>query len=228
MNVTKISVIIPAYNEAESIGEVLSELAKLDTALPVPFETIVVDDASTDGTGKVVATFPHIQYIRHARNGGKGTALRTGLQAASGDVIVIQDADMEYHPVDIPNLLSPIIHGDADVVFGSRFMGQCDSMSFSHRMGNKILNVATNLLYDTHLTDVMTGYKLFSRAVLDTIELTEESFSIEIELVSKCLRNGWRIVEVPISYCYRKHGTSKIAYRHGVNSLYKLFVNRIA
>jgi glycosyltransferase involved in cell wall biosynthesis len=222
VHIGKLSVIVPAYNEEASIAQVLQGLLRLEQVLPLPFEVIVVDDASNDRTGQIASDFAAVKYVRHAVNGGKGVALRTGVRAATGDIIVIQDADDEYPPDEIPRLIEPILNGDADVVFGSRFLGHRQGMSVSHRVGNQILSWTTNLLYGVSLTDVMTGYKVFARRVLDSFELTEPDFSVEVEIVSKCLRQGWRIVELPIRYNYRTTGASKIGYWDGAKSLWKL------
>jgi glycosyltransferase involved in cell wall biosynthesis len=222
MHVGKLSVIVPAYNEEDSIGQVLQGLLHLEQVLPLPLEIIVVDDASTDRTGSIVADYPTVKYVRHAVNGGKGVALRTGFHASTGDIIVVQDADDEYPPDEIPRLIEPILNDDADVVFGSRFLGHNQGMSTSHRVGNQILSWTTNLLYGVSLTDVMTGYKVFTRKVLDSFTLTEPDFTVEVEIVSKCLHHGWRIVERPIRYTYRTTGESKIGYRDGVKSLWRL------
>ena len=221
----KISVVIPTYNEEESVGEVLRKLLGLEGLLP-PMEIIVVDDGSTDRTAYEVSRFPFVKYVRHKKNLGKGAALRTAFEVAGGDIIVIQDADMEYCPSEIPKLVRPILTGQADVVYGSRFKGKHKGMSFSHYVGNKVLSLTTRLLYRTPMTDVMTGRKCFTRKVIESIDLTEDGFKIETEITAQVLKKGWRIVEVPINYFKRTKGSAKICYRNGVSSMVKLLVER--
>ena len=218
----KISVVVPTYNEEESVGEVLRKLSGLERLLP-PMEVIVVDDGSTDRTAYEVSKFPSVKYVRHKKNLGKGVALRTAFEVAVGDIIVVQDADMEYCPSEIPKLVRPILTGQADVVYGSRFKGKHKGMSFSHYVGNKVLSLTTRLLYRTPMTDVMTGRKCFTRKVIESIDLTEDGFKIETEITAKVLKKGWRIVEVPINYFKRTRGSAKIRCWDGVSSMVKLF-----
>ena len=221
----KISVVIPTYNEEESVGEVLRKLLELERFLP-PMEIIVVDDGSTDRTADEVAKFPSVKYVGHEKNLGKGAALRTAFEGATGDVFVIQDADMEYCPSEIPKLLEPILMGRADVVYGSRFKGSYEGMSFLHYVGNKVLSLTTRLLYRTSITDVMTGRKCFTRKIIKSIAFTENGFKIETEITAKILKNGWRITEVPITYFKRTMGSSKIRYRDGVSNVMKLLAEK--
>jgi len=220
-----ISVIIPAYNEGETIGEVLRRLAKIDWPLH-NMEVVVVDDGSTDQTQKEIESFPFVKYIRHKKNGGKGAAIRTGVKSSTGKVIVIQDADMEYPPECIPHLVKPILTGVVDIVYGSRFRGKYEQMSLSHFIGNKILSLVTRILYNAPITDVMTGHKAFDRAVFNSFELNEDGFSVEVEMTSKGLQNGWRFMEVPIRYSPRNFGVSKIVYLDGIKSLLRLIIYR--
>jgi len=219
----KISVVVPTYNEEESMGEVLRKLLGLEGLLP-PMEIIVVDDGSTDRTADEVAKFTSVKYVVHEKNLGKGAALRTAFGVASGDIFVIQDADMEYCPSEIPKLVRPILTGQADVVYGSRFKGKRKGMSFSHHLGNKILSLTTRLLYRAPITDVMTGRKCFTRKVIESIDLKEDGFKVETEITIKILKNGWRISELPIAYSKRSRGFSKIRYRDGIKCLWKLIV----
>jgi glycosyltransferase involved in cell wall biosynthesis len=216
-----VSVIVPVYNEQETISSVLRELLKLDSEIP-SIETIVIDDGSTDGTQNEIARFPSVRYIRHERNLGKGRALRTGFAAAKGKVIAIQDADLEYQPKQIPSLVGPICSGHVDAVFGSRFIGKRNGMSFSHTVGNIMLSKITSLLFRTNITDVMTGHKAFSSRILNSVNLKERGFGIEVELTAKILKDGCRILEVPIEYSYRTRGVTKIRYRDGLKCLLKL------
>lgn len=217
----EISIIIPAYNEGESIGEVLRRLMKIDWPLH-NMEIVVVDDGSTDNTSREVESLSSVKCVRHEKNLGKGAAIRTGIKNSTGEVIVIQDADLEYPPEYIPSLVKPILTDNADIVFGSRFRGRCKGMKFSHFIGNKILSLVTSILYNVPITDVMTGHKAFNRAVFNSLTLSEDGFEVEVEMTSKCLQNGWRFTEVPIDYSYRNIGLSKIAYRDGVRSLLNL------
>jgi glycosyltransferase involved in cell wall biosynthesis len=217
-----VSVIVPAYNEEGTIVKVINELLVVKTILP-SMEIIVIDDGSTDATVKRIFEFLSIKIIRQPKNMGKGAALRTGFEAARGRVIIVQDADMEYSPSDIPNLVKPILSGEADVVYGSRFACKPCGMSYSHFFGNILLSMAASLLYGQKITDVMTGYKAFSRKIIRNLHLTENGFSVETELTCQVLQNGCRYREVPISYSYRSHGVSKIKPLDGFKSLIKLF-----
>jgi len=214
---TQVSIIIPCYNEEETIIEVIEKVR--DLKLDHDMEIIVIDDGSTDQSASLISSFDDIELIRHKSNQGKGAAIRTGINNSSGDIIVIQDADLEYHPADIPSLLKPILEGKADVVLGSRFQGQFEGMKQSHLIGNKFLSYITSTLYGQKITDVMTGYKVFRKKVLDEMELESNDFRIEVELVSKALENNYRIVMVPINYTYRRKGKSKISWKHGFTSL---------
>ena len=217
----RVSVIVPAYNEERNIDAVLIRLLKVTKKLSCA-EIIVVDDGSTDSTPKKVEHFKSVRLIKHNTNRGKGAAITTGLKNSNSNIFVIQDADMEYLPEDIPNLLEPILSGRADVVFGSRFKGKCNDMSFSHTLGNKILSTMTSLLCLVSVSDVMTGHKVFTREAIGSCDLSERSFAVEIEIASKTLNKKFKFVEVPIRYCYRKNGLSKISHLDGFKALYKI------
>jgi len=167
-------------------------------------------------------------FVGHARNQGKGMAIITGMLKSRGDILVIQDADLEYLPEEIPRLIKPILNKQADVVFGSRFLGRIERMGITHWLGNKILSASVRLLYGIQITDVMTGHKAFSRKSLNSIELREKDFEIEVEFTAKLLRNGWKIAEVPISYSFRRNGRSKIGYMDGFRCFIKLLALRVS
>ena len=213
----ELSVIVPAFNEARTIMGVLERLREL----PITQQVIVVDDCSTDGTGDLVAAagFSGVELVRHERNRGKGAALRTGFALARGRVVVIQDADLEYDPADIPDLVRPILAGHADVVFGSRLIGGKPQRAhlFWHKVGNRGLSLLTNVLYNTTLSDMETGYKAMKLEVLREIEpLYESDFRIEPELTAKICRGDYRVYETPISYYGRSYAEGKkISWRDG-------------
>ncbi|MDH5266410.1 MAG: glycosyltransferase family 2 protein [Candidatus Bathyarchaeota archaeon] len=221
-----VSVIVPVFNEEEIIGVTLERTLQLRGKLNL--EVIVVDDGSTDQTREIVKDFEDVNLICHEKNCGKGGAIVTGMLSSRGDIIIIQDADLEYLPEDIPKLIDPILQGRADFVFGSRFLGTIKEMSRSHRVGNMILSLAARLLYNAPITDVMTGHKAFSRRSLKTVKLSERGFGVEVELTAKFLGNGWKLAEVPISYVYRNKGRSKITYIDGLKCLVKLLKLRIS
>jgi glycosyltransferase involved in cell wall biosynthesis len=220
----KVSIIVPAYNEENTIETVLSRLLKVCQNLPSS-EIIVIDDGSTDDTAERVERFSSVGLVRQ-KNQGKGAALRTGLRVSKGDIIVIQDADMEYHPEDIPRLIEPILKEKADAVYGSRFKGNTDGMSFSHYIGNRIISLSTRILFGVSVTDVMTGHKAFHRKIFNPIPIKEKGFTVEIEITARILRNNWRLIEIPIAYSYRKHGVAKINYADGLRSLLKVIRER--
>ena len=217
-----VSVIIPAYCEEDTIAEVLQRVLKVSWSLGNT-EIIVVDDGSTDRTGERVAAFPFVKYLRHQVNMGKGAAIRTGIKSARGKILVIQDADLEYLPEYIPCLVKPISEGTMDIVYGSRFKGKPEGMSFSHFIGNSVLSAVARFLYNIQITDIMTGQKAFKRSALNSFELGENGFAVEIEITCLGFNADSKFTEVPIPYSYRQHGVSKIAYLDGFKSLVKLF-----
>lgn len=218
-----LSVVIPAYNEEGSIDQVISELLILKKKIP-SMEIIVVDDGSSDNTASKIPDVPYVRLIKHHRNKGKGAALKTGFSEARGQVVVIQDADMEYHPKELPKIVKPILLGNADVVYGTRLERKPGGMSTTHYVGNMILSKVSSLLFWKKITDIMTGYKAFSSKILKLVELNENGFAIEVELTSQVLQNGCRFVEVPIGYIYRPKGVSKIHVSDGLKSLMRLVV----
>jgi glycosyltransferase involved in cell wall biosynthesis len=218
-----LSVIVPVYNERATIAEIIRRVRAAPVALDL--EVLVVDDGSIDGTDKVLATLADstVRVLVHPENRGKGAAVRTGLQAASGDLVLVQDADLEYDPDDWPRLLDPVLKGKARVVYGSRFTGERKNMLPSHWVGNRLLTLVTNVLYRSTLSDMETCYKLFDRRVLDGITIRSDRFEFEPEITAKVLRRGERIYEVPISYAGREvHEGKKISWRDGIGALQAL------
>lgn len=195
-----LSVVIPCYNERETIQDIVERVKAVGLAT----EIIIVDDGSTDGTREILHNLqddPLLHIIYHERNQGKGAALRTGFAAAKGDVLLIQDADLEYDPRDYPALLRPIQEGITKVVYGSRFRGgPTKTMFFWNMMANRLLTLMTNILYNTILSDMETCYKVFRREVVQEIPLRARGFEFEPEITAKILKRGYRIYEVPISY----------------------------
>ncbi len=199
-----LSVIVPVYNERNTVVEALRRIRAVELALDT--EVIVVDDGSTDGTAKVLAALEDstLRICHHAQNRGKGAAIRTGLERASGDLVLICDADLEYDPDDWPRLLDPVLKGKAQVVYGSRFTGERKNMGLGAWIGNRLLVFVANVLYRTTLSDIETCSKLLDRTVLDGIELESDGFEFEPEITAKLLGGGVRIYEVPISYAGRE------------------------
>ncbi len=220
----KVTFLVPAYNESATIGEVLSRIAQLD----LETEVIVVDDGSKDDTAEIAASYG--ATVIKKTNGGKGSALRTGIPAITGDIVVIQDADMEYDPFEVPALIQPIIDGVADVVLGSRLSGGRPQRVylFWHLVGNKFLSLLTNILFNTTISDMETGYKAFRSEVLKSLELKENKFGIEPEITGKICRKKLRIYELPISYYGRTYDEGKnITWRDGFRAIWVLFRVRI-
>lgn len=203
----KLSVIVPVYNEVDTIAEVLRRVREV----PVEKEVVVVDDGSQDGTREWLQRYqaPDTRVVFHDRNRGKGAAIRTGLQHVTGDVILIQDADLELDPAEYPVLLEPIRRGETQVVFGSRFLRRPERVWWATYLANRILTWLTNRLYHVRLTDMMTCYKVFTRDVAQSLQLVSDRFEIEPELTAKILRGGWSIREVPVSYRPRVYAQGK-------------------
>lgn len=217
-----VSVIIPAYNEVKTILEVVRRVE----GQPTVGEIIIVDDCSTDGTRELLRETPLPEIVRvlfHEKNMGKGAGIRTGIQAATKEIIIIQDADLEYNPSDFPIVLRPILDGVADVVYGSRFLGIHRSFMFSHYVGNRFLSLVTNVLYNNMLTDMETGYKAFRAPVIKSIKIRSNRFDFEPEITAKVLKRGYRIYEVPIYYAGRDYADGKkITWRDGFAALWAL------
>jgi glycosyltransferase involved in cell wall biosynthesis len=223
-----VSVIIPVYNEESTIASALERVLAADTP-GWKKQVIVVDDGSTDGTSERLTAWEKLcTVLRSKENGGKGKALSLGFDKAIGDLILIQDADLEYSPQDYPTLLAPFENPRVDVVYGSRFLGSHLSTMFLYALGNKFVTLVTNILFNTNITDMETGYKVFRRAVLEAITpLRAHRFDFEPEFTAKALRAGFQIYEVPISYFGRKFSEGKkLTWRDGVAALGTLFTLR--
>ena len=225
----RVSFLVPAYNEAATIETVLEAV----DALPLERQIVVVDDGSTDDTATIVERWAKgkdgVVLVRQA-NRGKGAAIREAIPHADGDLIVIQDADMEYDPADVPALIDPIVRGAADVVFGSRLSGGKPQRAymFWHLVGNRLLTLLTNILFNTTLSDMETGYKAFRADVLRSLRLTQDDFAIEPEITGEICRRKLRVYELPISYYGRTYAEGKkITWRDGFRAVRVLFEVRL-
>ena len=207
----KLSIVMPVFNERETLSEILGQVRAVE--LPgVEKEILVVEDGSTDGSGEILAEEAQagdLLVFYHEQNRGKGAAVRTAIEHATGDVIVIQDADLEYDPRDYPKLIQPIMERRVTVVYGSRFLGPRKAMMFWHMLGNKLLTLTTNVLYNAILSDMETCYKCFRADVIKDIPLRSRRFDFEPEVTAKVLKRGHRIFEVPISYYGREYYEGK-------------------
>jgi glycosyltransferase involved in cell wall biosynthesis len=219
-NYESLTVIVPVFNERTTVAEVIRRMRAVK--LPVVLQIIVVDDGSSDGSDKVLAALQDstVRVISHDGNQGKGAAIRTGLAQAHGDLVMIQDADLEYDPGDWPKLLEPILRGKAHVVYGSRFTGERKNMLPLHWIGNRFLSLVTNVLYSSTLSDMETCYKVFDARVLEGLTIVSNRFDFEPEITAKILRRGHRIYEVPISYAGREFDEGKkITWRDGISAI---------
>jgi glycosyltransferase involved in cell wall biosynthesis len=226
----KVTFLIPVYNEAPTIAELIERV----DALQLEKELIVIDDGSTDGSSEILDAIASgredLHLIRQA-NRGKGAAIRAGIPHATGEIVVIQDADLEYDPAEVPELIAPIEQGRADVVYGSRLSGGRPQRAhlFWHKVGNRFLSLVTGVLYNTTLTDMETGYKAFRADLLRSLELREDDFAIEPEITAWICRRRARIYELPISYYGRTYAEGKkITWRDGMKALWVLVRIRIA
>ncbi len=219
-----LSVVIPCYNEVATVEALLRRVREV----PLRLEVLVVDDGSTDGTRDLLSRLRDEglidQLVFHERNAGKGAALRTGFARATGDVVVVQDADLEYDPVELPRLLEPILSGQADAVYGSRFLGGPHRVLFFwHSVGNRLLTLLSNMFTDVNLTDMETCYKMVRRELLQSLSLGADRFGIEPELTARLAQSGARIYELPISYHGRSYAEGKkIGWRDGVSALWSI------
>lgn len=224
-----LSVVMPVYNEYATVKKAIDRVLAVE--LPIEKELIVVDDGSTDGTRDVLKPIndARVTIIYHEKNMGKGAALRTGFSKIKGDIVIIQDADLEYDPRDYINLISPILYGKADVVYGSRFLsGPHRVLLFWHFLGNKLITLIADMLYNVNLSDVETGYKAFRREILDNIKFSSNSFGIEAEFTAKVAKRRYRIYEVPIQYSGRTYEEGKkITWRDGIVALFILVRYRV-
>jgi glycosyltransferase involved in cell wall biosynthesis len=221
----KLSVVVPVYNEKATLLEILTRIR----AVEIPKEIILVDDCSRDGTRQLLLGLAHdpenkdLKIFFHEKNQGKGAALRTGFEKATGDFVIVQDADLEYDPQDYLALLAPILEKRADVVYGSRFVGQYQNMISLHRMGNRFLTLLTNFLYHTSISDMETCYKLMPAAFVKAIRIESNRFDFEPEITAKILKRKLRVLEVPIRYLGRSFSEGKkITWRDGFSAVWTL------
>ena len=217
---------MPVYNERSTIDEIIDRVLQV----PMRIELIVVDDCSTDGTREHLVSLQRergFTLLLQERNQGKGAALRRGFSAVTGDIVVIQDADLEYSPEEFPMLAELIVEGRADVVYGSRFLGRHRVFLFTHYLGNRLLTLLTNVLYNTMLTDMETCYKMMRREVLTGMDLQSDGFGIEPEMTAKIFKRGFRVYEIPITYDGRSYDEGKkIGWQDGVVALWVLLKHR--
>jgi glycosyltransferase involved in cell wall biosynthesis len=230
MSVHRLTIAVPVYNERERVGPALKEL--LSTSFPVEVEIVVVDDGSSDGTADMISSIAlpdNVRLIRHEKNQGKGAALRTALAAATGDVFVPFDADLEYQAADLVRCLEPVIAGETDLVYGTRAFGSHTSFNFWYVVGNKFLNLWANILFNCYISDLETCYKMARTEVLRGLDLRAHGFDIEAELTAKLLRAGHRPFEVPIGYKARsREQGKKISWMDGIIALWTIAKIRFA
>lgn len=224
----KISIIIPVYNEEKTIEPLLQKV--INITLPhIDKEIIVIDDASTDQTPHILKKYQSlVKYVRNKENSGKGFSLRKGFAESSGEIVIIQDADLEYDPQDYPKLLKPILEEKSNVVYGSRFTGEHNNLFFTHWIANKFITFLIDVFFNTTLSDVEVGYKVFKKSLLDKIILLENRFAFEIEITAKVLKLKEKIFEVPISYTGRDYNEGKkIGWKDGIHAIWCILRYRL-
>jgi dolichol-phosphate hexosyltransferase len=226
----KLSVLVPVYNERATVTSAIKEVLSVD--FPCELELIVVDDGSTDGSRDLYAAFdddPHVQVHMHQRNQGKGAAIRTAASAATGDYVIMCDADLEYSPAEIPSLLAPVIAGQAEVVYGTRSFGSHNAYSYVYVLGNKAVTTFANVLFNCYISDLETCFKLVPAALYRDLDIRATGFGMEAEVTGKLLRRGIRPYEVPITYRARsREAGKKLTWRDGVAAVWILLRERFA
>jgi dolichol-phosphate hexosyltransferase len=226
----KLSILMPVYNERATLTSAIKDV--LNVSFPCEFELIIVDDGSTDGTRDLYPSFagdPRITVLEHQRNRGKGAAIRTAAAAASGDYVIMCDADLEYSPAEIPALLAPVLDGQAEVVFGTRTFGSHNAYSYAYVLGNKGVTTFANVLFNCYISDLETCFKLMPTALYRKLDIRETGFGMEAEVTGKLLRRGYRPYEVPISYKARsREAGKKLTWRDGAEALWILSRQRFA
>jgi dolichol-phosphate hexosyltransferase len=226
----KLSILMPVYNESETLTSAIKDV--LNVSFPCEMELIVVDDGSTDGTRKLYPALghdPRVSVHLHERNRGKGAAIRTAAAAATGDYMIMCDADLEYSPAEIPSLLAPVIAGHATVVYGTRTFGSHNAYSYAYVLGNKAVTTFANVLFNCYISDLETCFKLIPTGLYRDLRLRETGFGMEAEVTGKLLRRGVRLYEVPISYRARtREAGKKLTWRDGVEALWILLRERLA
>ena len=234
----KLSIIIPVFNEEKTIGKIISKIKQTKLQKNIIKEIIVVDDGSTDATASEIRNskfeIRNFKILRHVKNLGKGAAVQTGLQKATGEIFIIQDADLEYNPQDLAKLVNPILDGSAEVVYGTRLInyplnlwGNKKTVLPIHLIANRFLTMLTNILYGSHLTDMETGYKVFKKGVIKAIKITSKKFDFEPEVTAKVLKQGVKIIEIPIKTAPRTYQEGKkIGWRDGLVAIWTLIKYR--